>query len=56
MNQIPTDSMLRRHYLTEMKNRNDGSYETHEYDTPLWSNVVMIPAILFLFFMGVIFL
>ena len=56
MNQIPTDSMLRRHYLTEMKTRNDGSYETHEYDTPLWSYGVMIPAILFLFFMGVIFL
>lgn len=64
---IPEDSMLRRHYLTELKFQQDKSFqsfydatqpkiETNTYTEPFWSNQVLIPAVLFAFFLAVLFL
>lgn len=69
MNLIPEDSMLRRHYLTELKSRQDRCFEKMTKATqpsavaevvepdyyPFWSNEVIIPLIAFAFFMAVIF-
>lgn len=53
MTNIPEDSMLRRHYLTEQQNKKE---ETIIYAQPLWSNGVLIPTIAFLFFLAVLFI
>lgn len=70
-NLIPEDSMLRRHYLTEVKSQMDKHFDrmleeamsnktiqqdTIVYAEPFWSKGVLIPAIAFLFFMAVIFI
>ena len=50
MNNIPEDSMLRRHYLTELANKKpDYTPES------LWSGNVMIPLVGFLIFLLVLF-
>ena len=70
MTHIPEDSMLRRHYLTELKSKQDILLQkfidhteiTKPNDTsvyappPLWSNNVLIPLIGFLFFLAILFL
>ena len=68
MTNIPEDSMLRRHYLTEWRNNLDkqllnglcnqqeDTIETIDHAQPVWSLPVLIPAILFAFFLGVLFL
>lgn len=69
MTNIPEDSMLRRHYLTELKNKQTATFEsflnatqkTLEPETtveyyPFWSNQVLIPLIAFAFFMAVVFI
>lgn len=69
MTNIPEDSMLRRHYLTEWRNNLDkqllnglcnqeqgDNIETTTYVPSIWSNDVLIPLIVFAFFMAVIFI
>ena len=65
MTNIPEDSMLRRHYLTELKFQQERNIEKFMNQTkpqieqaiePLWSKGVMIPVVAFLFFMAVIFI
>ena len=53
MNNIPEDSMLRRHYLTELKNRVE---ENEVVSAPFWSNQVLIPLVVFGFFMALVFI
>ncbi len=69
MTNIPEDSMLRRHYLTELKAKQSANFdgflkatektlnpesEVHYY--PFWSNAVLMPLIGFVFMMCVVFL
>ena len=69
MTNIPEDSMLRRHYLTELKAKQTANFEgfmkateraltpdseVHYY--PFWSNAVLLPLIGFVFMMCVVFL
>ena len=68
MSDIPQDSMLRRHYLTEWRNNLDkqllnglcNQEQEINIDTThvpsIWSNDVLIPLIAFAFFMAVIFI
>jgi len=69
MNKIPEDSMLRRHYLTEQKYKQgkvnsltvdsvNDILPTPEEQTaaPFWSNQVLIPLVMFAFFMAIIFI
>ena len=69
MNNIPEDSMLRRHYLTELKSKQTTNFETFMNATqknqspevtveyaPIWSNQVLIPMAAFAFFMALVFL
>ncbi len=69
MTNIPEDSMLKRHYLTELKSQQDKRFQYFlDYvdqpkiengvtmAEPIWSISTMVPAILFLFFLGVLFL
>lgn len=69
MNNIPEDSMLRRHYLTELRNKQTANFEafleatnevmapesTVEY-APFWSNQVLLPLVAFSFFMALVFI
>jgi hypothetical protein len=69
MTNVPEDSMLRRHYLTELRNKQTANFdafisatktvlepesEVHYY--PFWSNAVLLPLIGFVFMMCVVFL
>lgn len=69
MTNVPEDSMLRRHYLTELKSKQSANFdaflnatksalepesEVHYY--PFWSNAVLLPLIGFVFMMCVVFL
>ena len=66
MTGIPEDSMLKRHYLTELNFQQEKNREKFMNQTiaqsidvqsePIWSKGVLIPAIIFLFFMAVIFI
>ena len=66
MTDIPEDSMLRRHYLTEVKFQQERNREKFMSQTiqksvdiqsePIWSKRVLIPAVMFLFFIAVIFI
>lgn len=65
----PTDFSLRRHYLTELRNKQSANFEafleatnevlepesTVEY-APFWSNQVLIPLVAFSFFMALVFI
>lgn len=69
MDQTPTDFNLKRHYLTELRNKQTANFdafinatksvlepesEVHYY--PFWSNAVLIPLIGFVFMMCVVFI
>jgi hypothetical protein len=69
MTNVPEDSMLKRHYLTELRNKQTANFdafinatktvlepesEVHYY--PFWSNAVLIPLIGFVFMMCVVFI
>ena len=67
MNNIPEDSMLRRHYLTELKNKQSVNFDAFMNATqpvkiievpyaPFWSNQVLIPMFVFAFFMMLVFI
>lgn len=66
MTDIPEDSMLKRHYLTELNFQQERNRERFMNQTiqqsvnnqsePVWSKSVLIPTIVFLFFMAVIFI
>jgi len=54
MNNIPEDSVLRRHYLTELRNKQ--AEQAEQAVTREWSNMALFPVIAFLFFMCIMFL
>ena len=69
MTNIPEDSMLRRHYLTEQRyKKGDVSVQTvdsittvmvdepEQYAAPFWSNQVLIPLVAFTFIMALVFI
>ena len=64
---LPEDSMLRRHYLTELRSQQDKAFQAFQdatrpklqtivYAQPFWSNGVLIPAIAFFFFLALLIL
>lgn len=66
---VPEDSMLRRHYLTELKSNQDKQFQRFLAETgdrplpevnidpePVWSLTVLLPLVMFAFFLGVLFL
>lgn len=55
---IPEDSVLKRHYMTELKYREDALIELTrpKQFSPLWSIEVMVPLIGFIFMMAVVFI